>query len=68
MCRNVTTEMSPDRNSQSEISRDRNGPDRNGLTERPDPSRPDRIGLPQIINKFATGRRNLYHFDVEISL
>jgi len=44
MYRNAATEMYPDWNVQTEMFRDRNGPDRNGLTETPGPNRPDRIG------------------------
>ena len=47
MYKNVVTEMSSHRNGQTKMSRDRNGPDRNGQTEsaRPKrlrPKRPDR--------------------------
>ena len=34
MYRDVVTETSPDRNGQTEMSRDRKGPDRNGQTEK----------------------------------
>jgi len=49
MCRNVVTEMSPVRNGQTEMSRDRNCPDRIGQTETAQtetarPNRPDLIG------------------------
>jgi len=43
MYRNVVTEMSPHRIGQTKMRRDRNGADRNGLTESARPKRPARI-------------------------
>jgi len=44
MDRNVATKISPNRNGQTEMSRDWNRPDRNALRETARPYRPDRIG------------------------
>jgi len=58
MYKNVATEISPDRDGQTEMSRDHNGPDRNGLTEMARPNRPDRIGQTE---KSRTRQRYVSH-------
>jgi len=53
MFRNVLTEMSPDRNGQTKMARDRKGPDRNGS---------DRNGQTDSARAKRPGRKVLFRF------